>query len=84
MTARAFELPVHYWLSEPELIFDPESSEARDIHPLRGLAAFGPYSEQTLGASIQPLRIACVCADNQEELFGRCLKELDALHGPCK
>lgn len=82
MTARPFELPVHYWLSEPELIFDPESAEARDIHPLRGLTTFGPYSEQTLGTSIQPLRIACVCADSQTHLFDRCLKELAAVHQP--
>ena len=81
MTLRPFELPVHHWLPEPELLFDPDSIDARDIHPLRGLARFGPYSEHVLGSAIQPLRVACISTYDQEELFGQLLDEIEQKHG---
>lgn len=39
------EVSPHVWYPEPELLFHPERTGDRDIHPLRGLKRFGPYSE---------------------------------------
>jgi hypothetical protein len=39
----AFKLPGHMCIAEPQLLFDQDK---RDIHPLRGLIQYGPYSKR--------------------------------------
>ena len=38
------EIATHVWLPEPKLAFHPDRSSDSEIHPLRGLLRFGPYS----------------------------------------
>src|SRR3546814_11139860 len=43
-------------LPEPELVFSAERESYRDIHPLRGLARYGPYSNSFFVSN--PIQIA--------------------------
>jgi hypothetical protein len=61
------EIAPHIWLPEPKLAFHPERVSDRDIHPLRGLLRFGPYSA---GLVPDPIRVATICpAGESERLF---------------
>ena len=61
------EISPHVWLPEPELSFHPSRVSDRDIHPLRGLLNFGPYSA---GLVPDPIRIATVApADKKDSLY---------------
>ncbi|MGC2202436.1 MAG: hypothetical protein WA633_20150, partial [Stellaceae bacterium] len=51
------EIAPHIWLPEPRLAFHPERTSDRDIHPLRGLLRFGPYSS---GLVPDPIRVATI------------------------
>ncbi len=44
------EIAPTIWYPEAELVFHPERTSERDIHPLRGLKRFGPHS-RSLGHS---------------------------------
>jgi hypothetical protein len=61
------EIAPHTWLPEPWLAFHPERTSDRDIHPLRGLLRFGPYSS---GLVPDPIRVATIApAGENERLF---------------
>lgn len=47
-------------LEEPVLSFSPDDQRASDIHPLRGLAKFGPFSRRSFGTYTARLRVALV------------------------
>ena len=65
----------HVALPEPKLAFHPESSTAQDIHPLRGLLQFGPYSQ---GLIPSPLRVATIVPHGDgHQLYGF-MKELNS------
>jgi hypothetical protein len=62
------EIAPHTWLPEPKLAFHPERASDREIHPLRGLLRFGPYSA---GLVPDPIRVATLApAGESERLFG--------------
>jgi hypothetical protein len=62
------EIAPHIWLPEPMLAFHPERKSDRDIHPLRGLLRFGPYSA---GLVPGPIRVATIAPSGESErLFG--------------
>jgi len=52
------EIGANLWWPEPELSFHPERTSERDVHPLRGLKSFGPYSKTALLPN--PIRIASI------------------------
>ena len=54
------KLPPFQLLEEPVLSFSPDDEQARDLHPLRGLARFGPFSKKSFSAYTPSLRIAVV------------------------
>lgn len=56
----AAKLPPFQLLQEPILSFSPDDKSFGDIHPLRGLAKFGPFSKQTFGRFTPQLRVALV------------------------
>jgi hypothetical protein len=61
------EIAPHIWLPEPWLAFHPERTSDCDIHPLRGLLRFGPYSS---GLVPDPIRVATIApAGENERLF---------------
>lgn len=49
------EMSPHVCLPEPMLAFHPDRTTDRDVHPLRGLLRFGPYSS---GLMPDPIRVA--------------------------
>src|SRR5712692_8809579 len=73
------EIAPHDFLPEPKLAFHPERTSDRDIHPLRGLLRFGPYSS---GLVPDPIRVATISpAGESQRLFGFVL-ELNAASKP--
>jgi len=51
------EIAPHLWYPEVRLAFHPERATDVDIHPLRGLLRFGPYSS---GFVPDPIRVATI------------------------
>ena len=51
------EIAPYIRLSEPKLLFSPVNEEACEIHPLRGLLQFGPYSKNLIP---DPIRVATI------------------------
>ena len=51
------EIVPHVWLPEPKLTFHASGTADLDIHPLRGLAKFGPFSR---GLVPDPVRLATI------------------------
>jgi hypothetical protein len=73
------EIAPHICLPEPRLAFHPDRASDRDIHPLRGLLRFGPYSS---GVVPDPIRVATISpAGESERLFGF-VRELNAASKP--
>jgi hypothetical protein len=69
----------HVWYPEPALAFHPERRGDRDIHPLRGLLKFGPYSSNLVP---DPIRVATIApAGRQKELFAF-MRELNSEFTP--
>ncbi|WP_062341845.1 hypothetical protein [Novosphingobium sp. CCH12-A3] len=54
------KLPPFTLLDEPDLAFSPSDATHLDVHPLRGLLNFGPYSKGSFGGYISRIRIATV------------------------
>jgi hypothetical protein len=54
------KLPPFQLLEEPVLSFSPDNPRASDIHPLRGMAKFGPFSQRSFGTYTPKLRVALV------------------------
>jgi hypothetical protein len=48
MSAEISQLAAHLELPEPELLFHPDLAQETEVHPLRGLLRFGPYSRSLL------------------------------------
>jgi hypothetical protein len=62
------QLDPHIWLPEPLLAFHPDRTSDREVHPLRGLLRFGPYSKTLVP---DPIRVATIApAGESERLYG--------------
>src|SRR6266480_1271985 len=69
------EVATHVCLPEPKLAFHPDRSSDCEIHPLRGLLRFGPYSS---GLVLDPIRVATLApAGEGRRLYGF-MKELNS------
>ena len=64
MTVPKNRLPSYDAVSEPRLIFHPDRTEDTDIHPLRGLLTFGPYSRGMPLSAPDPIRVAVICPED--------------------
>ena len=73
------EITPHICLDEPNLIFHPDLSSDREIHPLRGLLRFGPY---TAGVLPDPIRIATIAPANESAQLFEFVKRLNRKHSP--
>jgi hypothetical protein len=67
--SQASKLPPFTLLDEPLLSFSPSDSSQVDVHPLRGLINYGPYSKGSFGGYTAKVRIAIV---GPESAFRRC------------
>jgi hypothetical protein len=75
-------MPVHVWLSEPELAFHPERAEDRHIHPLLGLSQFGPFSRSLINQVIDPIRVAVITPSGEFRTINHLISELEQKHEP--
>lgn len=73
-------LPPYSTLQEPYLLFDANRADAVDQHPLRGLIAHGPYSEQVLTRFTPAVRIATVGPASGAERVRKLLSSLRSAH----
>jgi hypothetical protein len=79
---RAFVLPGHTVLPEAELRFGSQAPPDTDIHPLRGLLRFGPYSREKLSAVSDPIRIATIAPAGGTSKLAELVRELRQPHQP--
>ena len=73
------QIAPHIWVPEPELTFHVDRSSDRDIHPLRGLQRFGPYSA---GLVPDPIRVATLSPSGESSKLHTFLKSLNSAHTP--
>ena len=73
------EIAPHIWLPEPKLAFHPERTSDRDIHPLRGLLRFGPYSARLVP---DPIRVATIAPSGESERLFAFVRELNESSKP--
>src|SRR5882762_5428152 len=73
------EIAPHIWLPEPSLAFHHERPSDRDIHPLRGLLRFGPYSK---GLVPDPIRVATIAPAGESDRLYTFISELKAAATP--
>ena len=69
----------HVFLPEPKLAFHPDRVADREIHPLRGLLRFGPYSS---GLVPDPIRVATLAPAGESSRLYTFLKELNSTAKP--
>ena len=77
-SAQASMLPPYSLLEEPLLTFSPSDPSKVDVHPLRGLANFGPYSKGSFGGYTSRIRIATVGPESAFKRRGQLMASLRA------
>ncbi len=73
------EIASHIHLPEPELAFHPDRSSDREIHALRGLTRFGPFSA---GLIPDPIRIATLSPAGESKQLYDFMKQLNSEFSP--
>ena len=73
------ELSRHSWFPEPELAFHSDRPSDVEIHPLRGLLRYGPYSS---GLVPDPIRVATVAPCGETEQLYAFMRSLNSRHEP--
>lgn len=76
------KLPPFTLLDEPQLCFSPSDPAHVDVHPLRGLVNFGPYSKGAFGGFTSRVRIATVGPDSAFWQRGELMRSLLGVHQP--
>ncbi|PYT26667.1 MAG: hypothetical protein DMG57_20845 [Acidobacteria bacterium] len=69
------EIFPHVCLAEPKLAFHPDRISDRDIHPLKGLIRFGPYSS---GLVPDPIRVATIAPATEGARLFDFMKQLNS------
>lgn len=67
------EVEPHVWLPEPKLAFHSDRASDCEVHPLRGLLRFGPYSKTLVP---DPIRVATITPGNDSQILYDFMKEL--------
>ena len=70
------ELPPFTLLDEPDLSFSPSDATQVDVHPLRGLLNYGPYSKGSFSGYTSRVRIATVGPESAFHRRGDLMKLL--------
>ena len=68
------QIAPHVLLPEPELAFHPDRRSDRELHPLRGLLRYGPYSK---GLVPDPIRVATIAPAGESDRLYAFMKELN-------
>ena len=74
------KLPPFTLLDEPDLAFSPSDATKVDVHPLRGLLNFGPYSKGSFGGYTSRIRIATVGPESAFRQRGDLMASLRIAH----
>lgn len=82
ISAQASRLPPFTLLDEPKLSFSPSDAGQVDVHPLRGLVNFGPYSKGSFSGYKSQVRIATVGPDSAFKLRGELMASLRNRYQP--
>lgn len=80
--AQASRLPPFSLLDEPLLSFSPSDAAQVDVHPLRGLVNFGPYSKGSFGGYTSQVRIATVGPESAFKRRGQLMASLRGSYQP--
>lgn len=75
------QIAPHIALAEPKLAFHPDRPSDRDIHPLRGLLRFGPYSN---GLILDPIRVATIAPAGGSARLYAFMSELNSERQPAE
>lgn len=68
--------------AEPALLFSPERQTDRDVHPLRGLVQFGPYSKNFINKVYDPIRVATIFPDGMNARVRALFDEFEQPQSP--
>lgn len=71
----------HIQLPEPELAFHPDRTSDREIHPLKGLLRFGPYSKTLVP---DPIRVATITPYGEGKKLYKFLSALKSSSTPAE
>ncbi len=83
MSARTPDLlPAFRGLTEPALLFHPDRVGDTDVHPLRGLRQFGPYSRSHNFTFRDPLQVGVLCPAGTLPKISRLFNELRSTQRP--
>lgn len=80
--ASASKLPPFSLLEEPLLIFSPSNLDEVDVHPLRGLVRFGPFSKGSFAGFTAKVRIATIGPDSAFKRRGALMASLRDSYDP--
>ncbi|KDR89831.1 nuclease PIN [Agrobacterium sp. TS43] len=81
-SALTSKLPPFTLLDEPLLSFSSSDDKQVDVHPLRGLLNFGPYSKGSFGGYTARVRIATVGPESAFKRRGELMTSLLQSHQP--
>jgi hypothetical protein len=81
-SSQASKLPPFTLLDEPLLSFSPSDDAQVDVHPLRGLLNFGPYSKGSFGGYTSQIRIATVGPESAFKRRGELMVSLRSSYQP--
>ena len=73
------EITPHIWLPEPQLSYHVDRQSDVDVHPLRGLQKFGPYSA---GLVPDPIRVATLSPAGESDKLYSFMRSLHSAHLP--
>lgn len=78
----ASKLPPFTLLEEPLLVFSPANSREVDVHPLRGLVRYGPFSKGSFSHFTAKVRVATVGPDSAFKRRGALMASLRDSYDP--
>ena len=79
---KPYLLPAYTPLTEPPLLFSPEDQHSIEVHPLKGLLTYGPFSRNQIGAVPSPIRVATIAPAGSTGMIVKLLRELEMRHQP--
>lgn len=82
MSSSDVRLPAHHVAKEPLLSFHPSRREDSDVHPLKGLRQFGPYSRSLVNNVMDPIRVGLIVPHGTRGVISGLLNELRSRQSP--
>lgn len=77
-----YYLPTHNVFKEPRLRFGSKDARDTDMHPMRGLLRWGPFSKDKLAAVSNPIRLGMIAPFGAIDRLVQQIRELEKAHQP--